>query len=39
MDDEAVKHGPPHMLRHTFATMADLNSKPSWAIPRLAKWL
>jgi len=35
----AVKHSHPHMLRHTFATMALLHFAPAWDIARLAKWL
>lgn len=41
VDDEgkATRHGKPHMLRHTFATMALLHWQPTWEIARLAKWL
>ncbi len=33
------KHGHPHMLRHTLASMALLHFKPVWDIQFLAKWL
>ncbi len=33
------KHGHPHMLHHTLASMALLHFKPSWDIQFLAKWL
>lgn len=31
--------GHPHMLRHTFASMALLHWRPAWDIAVLAKWL
>ena len=36
---ENGKHGHPHMLRHTFATMALLHFRPAWEIAWLAKWM
>jgi len=37
-DEKPIRHGHPHMLRHSFATAALLHWK-GWDIARLAKWL
>ena len=34
-----VKHGHPHMLRHSFASMALMHWRPAWPAEILAKWL
>ena len=34
-----IAHAHPHMLRHTFASMALLHWSPPWPLPTLAKWL
>lgn len=36
---EGKKHGHPHMLRHTFASMALQSFDPVWDLGFLAKWL
>lgn len=40
-DEKAMvpnRHAHPHMLRHTFASMALMYWKPAWSIEVLAKW-
>lgn len=34
-----ARHGHPHLLRHTLATMALMHFDPAWDLPYLSKWL